>query len=409
MKIKTFNYSKSYQLYFLKFVILSFFITSCASNTSSNYNKTGVDELQTYQYLSQQDIQEFNAIILTQKRNIPLSHIEKQILDIAKGYLQKSLLKNEALPKLIALESPTLKFALDPDQVQLLRETDTDYVRVGFQSFDNNGNISLSILAQESIFVEYDLAKVAPKSTLLVDSLHNNGIPVIAILGKARIGTPERVVQAIKTGTRAMDHLFQNREVAFLTGGYKGALDDVYGYTRIGYDRAKDLGAYTLVVMPEAGDEDSHKYVDAKDIVGKMWGDDTPALAGITDGAVVFAGYGSWTKVEVETLLYLKKPVVIINPAQKDSIAIVNFKFGSVKSFRQPEDAVQALLKSIPNAESLIKNAPNNINQLPIRNNQISAKEYYPFPGWFDIISPKTATSRVSPIVLEKETESIKK
>lgn len=385
------NSPQYYPVIVLTLALLSLFLTSCVStNTTSLYGNLG-----RFQYLSQPDVKAFNDSIQAPETNQVLSTAEMQMLDIAKGYLQGYLPKEDTLQSLIGLEEATLKFALDPDQVQILRETDTDYVRMGFQATTSHEKRSLIILGRPSIFVKYDLASVTPESSRLLDSLHKNGIPVIAVLGKARIGTPKDIVRAIEIGSKAMDHLYRARETAFLTGGYKGAIDDVYGYTRIGYERAKDLGAYTLVVMPEAGRKDSHKYVDVKDFVGKMWGDDTPALAGITDGAMIFAPYGSWTKIEIDTLLHYEKPVVIINPNQENRVETVNSKIGSVKSYRIPEEAAQALLEALPTTEALVASAPEDAEKLPIRNQAISEIEYYPFPRWFYYSEPQTATSRV--------------
>ena len=94
-------------------------------------------------------------------------------------------------------------------------------------------------------------------------------MPVIAILDKARIGDTQSILTAIQATTTAMDNLYSSRHVAFITGGYKGADDDVYGYTRIGYERAKDLVAYSLIVMPSAGDSDSHKDAEPKKLSAK--------------------------------------------------------------------------------------------------------------------------------------------
>lgn len=341
--------------------------------------------------LTSEDIIQFNQLIDAPETNAELSSVEKEMLGTAKSYLAGELSKEKALEKLIAMETQSLKFALDADQVQILRETDDDYVRFGFRRQSD----SLELLGQPSAFVESDPQEAAPNSSALANSLHKKGIPVVAILGKARIGSPEDVREAIKTASVAMDTVYLDREVAFITGGYKGALDEVYGYTRIGYERAKDLKAYTLVVMPEAGAKDSHNYVDAKDIFGKMWGDDTPALVGIADAAMVFAWYGSWTKIEIDTLLYQKKQVVIVNPFQKegDDVVDVKMKKGIVKSYRDPQVAAKELLNMLPTADNLKKMAPQDIEKLPKRERTLSEIEYYPFPRWSKEFGEQTATS----------------
>ncbi|MGI0119624.1 hypothetical protein [Zooshikella sp. RANM57] len=343
--------------------------------------------------LTSEEIDQFNQLIDAPETNSELSSVEKEMLGTAKKYLAGELSKKKALENLISKENQTLKFALDADQVQILRETDDDYVRFGFlRKFD-----SLELMGQPSAFVELNHKKAAPNSSALADSLHAEGIPVVAILGKARIGSPKDVRDAIKTASMAMDTVYLSREVAFITGGYKGALDDVYGYTRIGYERAKDLETYTLVVLPEAGAKDSHNFVDAKDIFGKMWGDDTPALVGVADAAMVFAWYGSWTKIEIDTLLHQKKKVVIVNPFQKegDEVVEVKMKKGIVKSYRDPEVAAKALLTMLPTENDLKTSAPKDVEKLPYRENALSEIEYYPFPRWSEESGKRTATSMI--------------
>ncbi|WP_163834946.1 hypothetical protein [Spartinivicinus ruber] len=343
--------------------------------------------------LTPEEIIQFNQLIDAPETNTELSSVEKKMLDTAKKYLAGELSKKKALESLISMEIQTLKFALDADQVQILRETDDDYVRFGFL----RGSDSLELIGQPSAFVKLNHKEAAPNSSALADSLHAEGMPVVAILGKARIGSPRDVREAIKTASKAMDRVYLDREVAFITGGYKGALDDVYGYTRIGYERAKDLEAYTLVVVPEAGTKDSHNYVDAKDIFGKMWGDDTPALVGVADAAMVFAWYGSWTKIEIDTLLHQKKKVVIVNPFQKegDEVVEVKMKKGIVKSYRDPEVAAKALIKMLPTEDELKESAPKDVEKLPYRDNALSEIEYYPLPRWSKESGERTATSMI--------------
>lgn len=364
----------------------------------SNFNGSQKNILQTNISvanirLTAEEINQFNDLIEAPEVNVKLSSVEQEMLDVAKQYLAGVLSKKNALERLISMETQTLKFALDSDQVQILRETLDDYVRFGFF----RGSASLELMGQPSAFVELNDKDVVPNASALVDSLHANGTPVVAVLGKARIGSPEAVREAIKVASKAMDTLYLNREVAFVTGGYKGALDDVYGYTRIGYERAKDLEAYTLVVVPEAGINDSHQFVDAKDVYGKMWGDDTPALVGVSDAAMVFAWYGSWTKIEIDTLLHQKKKVVVVNPFQKEDEQILEIKMkkGIVKSYRNPEVAAQALLKQLPTKEALKASAPKDVDRLPLRDDALSEVEYFPFSRWSNESGEQTATSLI--------------
>ncbi len=374
------------------YLAMVFVIASCASVT-----KIDSDNATILDYLTQAEIAQINADIKAPLENTLLSSSEIKMLDVAKGYLIDKVTKDEAVKQLIASETETNKFALDGNQVQILRDVANDYVRFGLQRETVEGQQQVVAMGRPSAFVTYDLEKVAPKSNHLKKALNSHGIPVIAVLGKARIGSTESILTAIKTGVAAMDSLFAQREISYLTGGYKGVNDNVYGYTRIGYERAKDLGTYSLVVMPEAGGADSHKDADAKDMVGMMWGDDTPALAGIADGAMMFAWYGSWSQIEIDTLLYQNKPIVIVNPYQQQDVETVEGKKGSVTSYRDPKVAAKALLDMLPSPVELKQRNGGNVIALPAQDKDVDVVEYFPFPRWSDKLGSKTATSQVVP------------
>ena len=96
--------------------------------------------------------------------NRVLSDVEIAMLGIAKGYLEQSVTKQEAVDKLIERESDITKFALDKNQVQILQELDDHYVRFGLAWTINQGVVEITPLGSKTAFGDYDLAQVVPNS-----------------------------------------------------------------------------------------------------------------------------------------------------------------------------------------------------------------------------------------------------
>lgn len=230
------------------------------------------------------------------------------------------------IEQLCSKQLPIVKFSIDADQFQIGRK----YSPEKFQRFgiilDRNTNKVTVKVAPNSVYnpEDIDLPKLAPEAASYINECHKEGKLVLAILGPARVsGNSTRKIWNISD--KAIKKILDRREkkLVILTGGYKGELDGKYGATRAGYDLAKKNGIGSLVIMPKAGEKDSHVNVDVKNIVGDMWGDDTQALITACDAAIVLTPHGLWTEIEVANLTRQDKPFVSIDIEKQSSDQIL--------------------------------------------------------------------------------------
>lgn len=207
-----------------------------------------------------------------------------------------------------------VRWALDSRQIQIGRKIHGDVERFGVSL--ENGK-PMIVVRQSSVDELPDLSVRAEVTAHHVNYLHSQGKFVLAVLGAARKITNTVLLKEI---THVVIEAFQKVRGeslgAVMTGGYKGVRDGKWGVTRAGYDVAVERGLDPMVVMPKAGERDSHVNPITKNIVGIMWGDDSPSLVAASDVAVVFGPYGLWTEIEIMNLRAQKKPFIEIDLSQ---------------------------------------------------------------------------------------------
>ncbi len=259
-----------------------------------------------------------------------LHEIEKSIFTLGIEWIQNGNPQNNESKKLLhgmidyeknAESLPTpIKFALDRDQIQIARKHGPEsFQRCGIL---RNPNGTFEVRNEhESVYEaeEIDLQHLAPNIAAFVNDSHQKGTLVLAVLGAARL-SGEKTQAVLETASLAVGCIAhaRNNNIAVMTGGYKGEFDNKYGATRAGHDVAVSMKLPSLVVMPKAGEKDSHVNVDEKDIVGDMWGDDTKALISSIDAAVVIKPYGLWTEIEIANLQKQKKPFCVVDADAKE-------------------------------------------------------------------------------------------
>lgn len=147
------------------------------------------------------------------------------------------------------------------------------------------------------------------------------GIPIVYILGAARqfpLLSPKHA-NAVKWQKDLLDVIFHlseeqyGDEIVFGTGGWAGRIEGSMGVPRLGYLGAAERNKITLTTMPHCGTYDRHENSTLEVFCGQEWGDDSPILAKMCDGAFVFGSSGTWTQIEIENMLIQKKPLVVLD------------------------------------------------------------------------------------------------
>ncbi len=146
-------------------------------------------------------------------------------------------------------------------------------------------------------------------------------VPIIYLLGSARQFPSSNGEHAKAVGWQksALDRIFAVAEarygdrIVFGTGGWAGRIEGSLGVPRLGYLAAIERGKKVLTTIPRCGSYDKHERSTLEAVCGEHWGDDSPVLATMCDGAFIFGTYGTWTKIEMQNLLKREKPFVVIN------------------------------------------------------------------------------------------------
>lgn len=215
------------------------------------------------------------------------------------------------------------KFSLDAKQFQLGRKYNSGKFQRFGVAFDHKNADPKVYIELNSVYdaKDVDLQRLAPEVASYVNDCHKDGKLVLAILGPARV-SGNRGKDILDISASAMERIMSTRgtNLAIMTGGYKGEADGKYGATRAGYDIIKEKSIDSLVIMPRAGEKDSHINVDVKNIVGEMWGDETKALVAAIDAAIVFEPHGLWTEIEVANMKRQGKPYCMINESHDKKI-----------------------------------------------------------------------------------------
>ena len=176
-------------------------------------------------------------------------------------------------------------------------------------TFENKYDVSAKKDESKSVNEE-----VSKQTKIITKTITDYQLKYISILGKARFWNNEIKLRTESITDYVMANLiFASPTYGFISGGYKGFKDNVYGITRSGYEIAKKYNRPILTIMCKEGTHDSHEYSDAKWVYGEHWGEDTLALSQFTDGAIIIAPFGGWTYVECLALLAQKKIVGIYN------------------------------------------------------------------------------------------------
>ncbi|MCA9688088.1 MAG: hypothetical protein KC636_00650 [Myxococcales bacterium] len=187
-----------------------------------------------------------------------------------------------------------------------------------------------------------------PKTTALVQAIHDNKQLVVATLGFARGSAFPAGSYSLKVlwvlayldaklsgkATVDLDRAATKRKIGgVITGGYWGKGDNVYGVTRAGFDVARFLGMKALVVTPLAGMADTHVNPDSRTVAGELWGDDSISLVAASDMAIVFYrgsrgetpdSMGRWTQVEIAHLKKQGVPFLFVDIDKPDMKAEVD-------------------------------------------------------------------------------------
>ena len=168
-----------------------------------------------------------------------------------------------------------------------------------------------------------DLKAGYPELHAFKDACSSNGIPIIYLLGAARQfpARNSKHAQAVAWQSAALEQIFKVSEerhgdgVVFGTGGWAGTHEKSLGVPRLGYLAARERGLQILTTIPRCGAYDMHEHSTLEVVCGEYWGDDSPVLAAMSDGAFVFGSYGNWTEIEIQNLRRQDKPFVVLeNP-----------------------------------------------------------------------------------------------
>ncbi|WP_165227276.1 hypothetical protein [Aquisphaera insulae] len=258
------------------------------------------------------------------------------------------------------------KFALDPDAFQIIRYHDTakqgmQWERFGIQRKGNR----LQIFVRQNMYGDrpVNLGKDTPEVAAYLNELWDKEIPVIALLGAARLNIKQGM-QMLETVNQLVETL---GSVAYMTGGYRGESGNCYGVTRAGFDVPKRMRKPTLLIMCRAGIGDAHQSADAMSYYGEQWGDDTPALAAASDAAIFIRNipngkvYGSWTDVEIANFLELKKKLVILDPTMPTG---TEDYFGKeIEVFSTAVEVAVFLKRCLPTAKELSERTRLNVTK----------------------------------------------
>lgn len=163
-------------------------------------------------------------------------------------------------------------------------------------------------------------------------------IPIIYILGSARQfpASKRKISASCLTWQKRQIDMFlgwcsahYERKVIIGTGGWSGVREGSLGVPSLGYSSAKKNGNHLVTTMPLCGVRDRHLDSDFEFICGNEWGEDSPVLAQICDGAFILSPYGVWTAIEVTNLRRKKKPFVISRYVSSSDKAVVHNCKGS--------------------------------------------------------------------------------
>lgn len=254
-----------------------------------------------------------------------------------------SLTTEAAMNELKQFETPSTRFAIDQSELMITHGDATGFSRFMFRI---NEKKELDITTQENLESIEISDDAIPNARSIIKDMHQDKKPVVVFLGATRQADP-RTISSLSD--QACEKLVENFSYAgVLTAGYRGLHDNVYGITRAAYDAArKTLGKMvTLVIMPEVGKADVHVNPESLDLHGAQWGDDTPALIGASDAAIVFAPYGLISELEIATAIKLNKIIVKVDPTlstskKEETTAACGYVYDKpLPTYRTVEDAM---------------------------------------------------------------------
>ena len=214
-----------------------------------------------------------------------------------------------------------------------------------------------------------NLRKEYPELYNFKQKCSSEGMPIIYMLGAARqfpLLSPKHA-KAVEWQKDSLDRIFHISEarygdkVVYGTGGWAGKIEGSMGVPRLGYLGAAKRNKIILTTMPHCGTYDRHENSTLEVFCGQEWGDDSPVLAKMCDGAFVFGSFGAWTRIEIQNLLIQKKPFVVLdNPEDTDlefgeEVRKVETPRGYYYICRDIEDAANFLFDSVDR----IANNPN--------------------------------------------------
>lgn len=185
--------------------------------------------------------------------------------------------------------------------------------------------------------------------------------PIIYILGAARQFPllSETHARAVTWQKQSLDIIFHRAEenyannIVFATGGWAGKIEGSLGVPRLGYLHALKSNKVILTTMPHCGAYDRHEDSTLEVFCGQEWGDDSPVLAKMSDGAFIVGAFGAWTKIEIKNLLIQNKPFVIIDCPESpqllpgENLRRIEEEKGSYYIFRDATRAAEFLFGTI--------------------------------------------------------------
>ncbi|WP_299684408.1 hypothetical protein [uncultured Dokdonia sp.] len=319
-----------------------------------------------------------NAELVAKKQN-QLNDLEIAVLEAAYTNLSGPEDKRGAIDDFTpygALEKSGPRFALDAKAFQIIRREDpsqavykSSWVRFGVEVDTIDGEEKINGFLRSNMY-EYKDQSVnvsidMPDTAFHLNRLMDEGLPVVAFLGAARLGIVDGML-LLEYVQNVVDTI---PNMAVMTGGYRGEEGNSYGVTRAGFDVPKSRSMETLVVMCEAGVGHAHQTSTSKTIYGKHWGDDTPGLVATSDVAIfirnVPAGknFGAWTEVEIANFLYHNKGVAILDPTLSET----DFPTGEteevffekkIRVFRDPIALAHYIKTVLPCRETLQNRTP---------------------------------------------------
>ncbi len=181
---------------------------------------------------------------------------------------------------------------------------------------------------KKRVATSVDLERLYPELYEFKQHCGEMGLPIVYFLGAARQfpcrnGSHARAVawqRATLETVFAVSEARYGDGIVFGTGGWAGRIEGSLGVPRLAYLAAVERGRKLLTTIPQCGTYDMHEESTLEAICGEHWGDDSPVLAAMCDGAFVLGAHGTWTQIEIQNLARQNKPFVVLNPPPDDDL-----------------------------------------------------------------------------------------